>query len=120
MRQLARQALFYLAHVVITVAVLAGLAGLFCFFSKWGTVAQYGFALMWAGLITLGLAGASFTGNAQLLGNPNYWYVQSVMPQSMRQRWQMNMNHLDESFPSTLWLGLAGLIATGLGFWLQG
>lgn len=119
MRRFARIVLFYFAHISITVAVLAVLAGLFCFFSQRSTVAQYGFALMWAGLITMGLAGASFNGQSQLLGNPNYWYAQSVMPQSMRQRWQMNMRDWDESFSSTIWLGLGGLIATGLGFWLQ-
>lgn len=67
----------------------------------------------------MALVGASFGGGRQILGNPNFWYAQSVMPQSLRERWRLNLQDAPDDFSFTALLAVSGLLASALGLWLQ-
>jgi len=100
------------ALIVLSIALVGALSG-------WNTARQYGVALMWAGGLAMGLAGASFGGGRQILGNPNFWYAQSVMAKSLHERWRLNLQDMPDDFALTGRLAVSGLLAILLGLWLQ-
>lgn len=118
-RTAAARMLGFARAVAIADLLIALGAAFACLALNWLTVRQYGVALMWGGLAGMALAGGSLTGSAQLLGNPNYWYVQSVMPNTLRERWRNNLLDLHDSVDMTILLGVAGLVDLLLGLGLQ-
>jgi hypothetical protein len=88
--------------IAIGVATVAALTALVCWLIGWHTWPQYGKALLGAGLFVATLGGIGFSSTNQLLGSPNFWYAQSVMPNSLFERWQMNMASLHESLDVTV------------------
>lgn len=108
----------FLRNVALTDLFIAALAGIVCWVMGWTTLARFGTALMWSGLLFIALAGTSFFGSVQLLGDPRFWYAQSVMPNTLFERWRLNMQGLPSSPSVTLFLGTAGILAALIGFWI--
>jgi hypothetical protein len=105
---------------VLAADVLAALlVAVLCLLLDWTTTRQYGVALMWAGWLMIGLAGAAFSGGRQILGNPSFWYAQSVMPKSLHERWRLNMQDPHDDVSVTGLLAVSGLVDAALGLWLQ-
>jgi hypothetical protein len=120
MRAHLARALRFLWRVLLTDLVLAGAAAAAWWALGWRGLEQFGMALTWAGLAALALAGSSSSGSTQLLGNPNYWYAQSVMPVSMHERVKLNLGNLADGPGRTAVIAVAGLAAllVGLAVWL--
>ncbi|MDW8327085.1 MAG: hypothetical protein RMK99_10995 [Anaerolineales bacterium] len=64
-------------------------------------------------------AGTSFGGGRQVLGNPNFWYAQSVMPQSLHERRRLNLQDAPDDFSLEYLPAIASLLVAALGLWLQ-
>lgn len=119
MKRLLAFGVRFAGTVLLADALAALLVGVLCLLLDWMTTREFGSALMWAGWLMVGLAGASFGGGRQLLGNPNFWYAQSVMPKSLHERWRLNLQATDDNLPLTALLAVSGLLDAALGLWLQ-
>lgn len=119
MKWLLARSLRFAGVILVADLLSALLIFAVCVFFGWTTARQYGAALMGAGALMAALAGASFSGGRQILGNPNYWYAQSVMPQSLHERWRLNLQDAPNDFSLTLVLAVSGLLAAAFGLWLQ-
>lgn len=102
--------------VALGVLAIALLTAAVCWLIGWHTLPQYGKALLGAGLFVATLGGIGFSSTSQMLGSPNFWYAQSVMPNSMFERWRMNMTSMHESLDVTVVMLACGALTmvTGL------
>lgn len=96
--------------VAFGVVAVAALTAAACWLLGWHTLPQYGKVLLGAGLFVAMLGGIGFSSTSQLLGSPNYWYAQSVMPNSLFERWRMNMASRHESVDVTVVMIACGAV----------
>ena len=100
----------FIRAVALGVVIAAILTAFVCWLIGWRTWMQYGQALIGAGLLIAILGGLGFFSSSRLLGSPNYWYAQSVMPNSLFERWRMNLAPLDDDFDVTVVMLACGVL----------
>jgi hypothetical protein len=112
------RAVHFLRDVALVEAFLALVTALVCWLIGWHSFERYGTALVWAGLLAMVLSGSTSSGS-QLFGSPNYWYAQSVMPNSLNDRLRGEFRSADEPEGATAG-HVAGLLAAVIGaaLWL--
>lgn len=118
LRRVLAFTLALLRGVILGVGVIALITAGACWLFGWGSLSKFGSTLIWAGLLAAAIGGTSASGTSQLLGSPQYWYAQSVMPESLWDRWRLNMRSFDNSVSVTVPVILSGLACMVLGFWI--
>lgn len=109
MKRFVTTAMAFTRTAALGVIAAAALTALVCWLIGWHTLPQYGKALLGAGLFIATLGGIGFSSTNQLLGSPNFWYAQSVMPGSLFERWRLNMASLHESLDVTVLMIACGV-----------
>jgi len=74
--------------------------------------------LMYAGMGAMIVGGLSAFGGNSIARDPTYRYIQSVMPNSLAERTKKDWRENFDSINFLTWSGIAGIIATAVGYLL--
>lgn len=106
--------------MLVILLVLLGVTAVICWLAGWRSLHQYGDGLEIAGVAAILLGGLSLSGGRQMSANPTVQYIQSVSNAPLNERSRQNLADLMDSFTSLVRLGVAGLLAIGLGLAMTG
>jgi hypothetical protein len=106
--------------MLVILLVLLAATAVVCWLVGWRSLHQYGDGLEIAGVAAILLGGLSLSGGRQMAANPTVQYVQSVSNAPLNERSRQNLGDFMDSFMSLARLGVAGLLAAGLGLAITG
>lgn len=120
-KQWSQALLIFVRQMVFLFLATIGVVTLFCWYQGWWTLATYGMALIWAGVLLVGIAGAVSMGSQSVRASaidPHWQAARSASAVSMTEAIQQDQRDSQSSFGFTLLFGLTGLIALAVGYGL--